>query len=309
MGPTCTLGPRRGFVPPGVGTRIRLCIALLVAVVTAALAASATSTAGAAVVIGNCSIPGGTPSVNASLEFQVVQAVNQFRAGMGLSQLAISPSLTAASEWKAVHMATYGYMQHPDPAEGAPFSNPARNWDDRVLTCGYPVGGFVGAGENIAFGYSSVSSVMSAWIASPPHYANLVNPSWTVMGAGVAFKGATGYWSQDFGTFNNAAPGANFAVTMRSFSGRAVRHGVVLHWRTASEVDTAGFRVYRVMHGTRIRINHFLIAAAGKGGGGHSYTFRDRRAPKGKRTVTYWLQSVDLDATKSWHGPVRVARR
>jgi hypothetical protein len=207
-------------------------------------------------------------------------------------------------------MATYHYMDHPDPAEGAPFNNPARNWDDRVLTCGYPVGPVVGAGENIAFGYATVDAVMNAWIASPPHLANLVNPSYTVMGAGVSFSNGVGYWAQDFGTLNNAAPGSSFAVTMRSLAGHATKkHGVVLHWRTASEINTAGFRVYRVMHGTRIRISHRLIAAAGKSGGGHRYTFRDRRAPSGKRALTYWIQSVDLDATKSWHGPLKVARR
>jgi uncharacterized protein YkwD len=319
MGPTCTLGPRRGFVPPGVGTRTRLCIAALVAVLTAGLAASATSTASAASVVGNCTIPAGARPVSPSLEFQVVGLVNAYRATLGLTQLQISPSLTAASEWKASHMATYQYMTHDDPAEGPPFNNPARNWDDRVLTCGYPLnGGIVFAGENIAFGQPTPSAVVgsitdpfeTSWLSSPMHKANIENTMWRSTGAGAA-QGANGlmYWSQDFGNFVDSAAGSNFAVTMRSMSGHATKHGVVLHWRTASEIDTAGFRVYRVMHGTRIRVSHRLLPALGRGGGGHSYTFRDRHVPAGKRTLTYYLQSIDLDATKTWHGPARVARR
>lgn len=64
-----------------------------------------------------------------------------------------------------------------------------------------------------------------------------------------------------------------------------------------------GFNVYREVNGTRVRANSKLIAGKGRG----LYSFLDRRAPKGK-TVRYWIQAVNLDGSRSWHGPARVSQ-
>jgi len=93
------------------------------------------------------------------------------------------------------------------------------------------------------------------------------------------------------------------AVRVRSLSAEATRRGAVVRWRTASEIDTLGFHVYRQANGKRLRLTRALIAAKGRGG----YSFLDRKAPKG-RSVRYWLQVVDLDGTRSWVGPARVLR-
>ena len=56
--------------------------------------------------------------------------------------------------------------------------------------------------ENIAAGQRTVADVMAGWIASPGHYANLVNPAYRHVGLGHASSdaGAYGdYWVQDFG--------------------------------------------------------------------------------------------------------------
>ena len=53
-------------------------------------------------------------------------------------------------------------------------------------------------GENIASGYISVSSVVTCWIESTPHCMNMMNGSFTEMGA--ANKGA--FWVQVFGNDN-----------------------------------------------------------------------------------------------------------
>ena len=93
------------------------------------------------------------------------------------------------------------------------------------------------------------------------------------------------------------------AVTFRSATATRTAKGVVVRWRTASEVDTLGFNVYREVNGKRFRVNPKLIAANGRGG----YSYLDRKAPRAK-TVRYWVQVVNLDGTRSWYGPARIAR-
>lgn len=55
--------------------------------------------------------------------------------------------------------------------------------------------------ENIAAGYGDVGSVMAAWLASPGHCANVMNPAYADFGAACAVNGASTYkryWTQDF---------------------------------------------------------------------------------------------------------------
>jgi hypothetical protein len=98
--------------------------------------------------------------------------------------------------------------------------------------------------------------------------------------------------------------GEVLAVTLESF--RAVRshRGVVLRWRTGTEVDTLGFNVFRQRGGgKRVRVNRRLLPALGAVAGS-SYSFVDRRAPR--RAARYWLQDVSTHGVRTWHGPVRV---
>ena len=128
---------------------------------------------------------------------QVVALVNQHRAGLGLPALRTSAALQDAAVWKARHMAAYGYMTHDDPAPPS-----ARTWYQRVQACGYTRGG---AGENIAYGYASPQAVMTGWLNSPGHRANIENASYRVLGVGAASSSAGRiYWAQNFGTFDDS---------------------------------------------------------------------------------------------------------
>lgn len=71
---------------------------------------------------------------------------------------------------------------------------------DRALDAGYD---FHVIGENIAAGYVSVSEVHSAWLSSPGHCANIMNPLFEEFGSALrenpqSFYGT--YWTQVFGT-------------------------------------------------------------------------------------------------------------
>jgi hypothetical protein len=94
------------------------------------------------------------------------------------------------------------------------------------------------------------------------------------------------------------------AATFTSMSAKRTARGVVVRWRTASEIDTLGFLVYRQVEGKRIRVTRTLIPAK-SAASGSAYSYLDRRAPKGK-ALRYWIQQVAVDGSRSWYGPARV---
>jgi uncharacterized protein YkwD len=156
-------------------------------------AAAVAGTPAAATAAGDC-VPAPTwPADRADLAAQVVTLVNAHRAQLGLVALVVSPTLTAAAEWKARDMAAYGYLDHDDPAPDA------RTPDERVAACGYPATQW---GENIAMGYASAQAVVDAWLASPEHRANIERPEFRATGVGAA--GVPVYWSQTFGVTADA---------------------------------------------------------------------------------------------------------
>ena len=123
-------------------------VALLIAVLLYAPAPAA------AAPVGDCQPGADWPAPMPAPAADVVARVNAHRSGQGLGALVVSPALTAAAEWKARHMARYGYVEHDDPAppvQRTPF--------ERMQACGYPE---VLLGENIAAGYDSGASVMQA---------------------------------------------------------------------------------------------------------------------------------------------------
>jgi hypothetical protein len=97
------------------------------------------------------------------------------------------------------------------------------------------------------------------------------------------------------------------AATIHSFTAKRSGHGVVLRWRTGSEIDALGFNVFRQRAGRRVRANRRIIPAVSltRGGlRGGAYSFVDRRAPR-RVAVRYWLQEVDVGGHRTWHGPIR----
>lgn len=137
-----------------------------------------------ALALTNCSTSGGGLS---GVEQQLVAAINQERAAQGLGALSISPGLTQAAGWMAEQLANGATFSHTDAYGRGP--------SQRAQDCGYPGQ----AAENLAWGYSSVSSVVSAWMSSPGHRANILNASYTVIGPGVAGTS----WVTDFGFVND----------------------------------------------------------------------------------------------------------
>jgi len=94
-------------------------------------------------------------------------------------------------------------------------------------------------------------------------------------------------------------------VTLRSLTASRSAAGVRVRWRTGSEADTLGFHVYRESAGKRVRADRGLIPARGSVSGAR-YFFLDKRAPRGK--LTYRLQAVGTDGSRTWYGRASVGR-
>jgi subtilisin-like proprotein convertase family protein len=94
------------------------------------------------------------------------------------------------------------------------------------------------------------------------------------------------------------------AVTVSSMSARTAQRGVLVRWRTGTEVDLLGFQVYRSRDHAWRRVTHSQIRAKGSVAGA-SYRYLDRTAKRGV-PYRYRIKAVSRDGTASWFGPVRV---
>jgi hypothetical protein len=80
---------------------------------------------------------------------------------------------------------------------------------------------------------------------------------------------------------------------------------VIVEWTTESEVNLAGFNIYRSESpdGPYVKLNDALIAASPDPIAGGSYSYTDRTAEPG---ITYYfqLEDVELDGKGTMHGPI-----
>ena len=96
-------------------------------------------------------------------------------------------------------------------------------------------------------------------------------------------------------------------IDLSSFTANRGWGRIILRWVTESEMDNAGFNVYRAETegGQYVKINDSLIAATGSPNQGAEYVFVDKGVEKGK-TYYYKLEDVDLAGESTFHGPVSV---
>lgn len=100
--------------------------------------------------------------------------------------------LAQAATGHSGDMAQYNFFSHTSSdGTGPGFRIDAQGYQARTW------------GENIAAGYSSIDAVMTGWLDSPGHCANIMNPDFTELG--MAFIEDSGsdfgiYWTQVFAT-------------------------------------------------------------------------------------------------------------
>ncbi len=101
----------------------------------------------------------------------LVDLTNQARISNNLGILTISPVLTTAAEMKASDMAEKQYFAHTSPDGTTPWF-----WFSKAKY------DFVFAGENLAVDFTESSDIENAWLASPKHKENIVDPRFTEIG-------------------------------------------------------------------------------------------------------------------------------
>lgn len=127
------------------------------------------------------------------VEVEVVDRINDERAGVGLPPLDLDVRLVAAARYHSQDMSDNRFFSHTG-SDGSPFSQ-------RILDEGYPSPG----GETIGAGQRTPASIVQGWMNSPGHRAILLG-SYRHVGVGHATGGIYGnYWTADFGRASDSA--------------------------------------------------------------------------------------------------------
>jgi uncharacterized protein YkwD len=110
--------------------------------------------------------------VGSEWENSIVDKVNNERATRGLRPLVVTQKLMGLARSWSGRQANERRMYHS---------------------------GWSGMGENVAYGQKGPSEVMTAWMNSPGHRANILNPKYSEIGVGVVMSSnGQPYYTQHF---------------------------------------------------------------------------------------------------------------
>ena len=133
-------------------------------------------------------------------EIEIVRLINEYRMSYGLDPVLVSDVLSDSAEKHSGDMAKYGFFSHYTAASD--WFNVDSRPADRMVACGYPSGTWTG--ENIAAGYDTPATVMTAWKQSYAHNLNMLDTKWKVIGIGLVDMSGSSmgtYWTTDFGSY------------------------------------------------------------------------------------------------------------
>ncbi|MGF1596082.1 MAG: CAP domain-containing protein [Acidimicrobiales bacterium] len=126
------------------------------------------------------------PLGGGSTQQQILDLANVERGAAGCGPLSLDTRLSAAAQAHSDDMGAQNYFSHT----GLDGSQPG----DRARAAGYSGSSI---GENIAQGYRSPEAVMTGWMNSSGHRANILNCGHRHLGVGHSANG--NYWTQLFG--------------------------------------------------------------------------------------------------------------
>ncbi|MCC8045061.1 MAG: leucine-rich repeat protein [Clostridiales bacterium] len=181
--------------------------------------------------------------------YEVLKLVNKERTAAGLSKLTMDADLLEAAMKRAAETAIS--FSHTRPSG---------------LTC-FTVSDKA-YGENIAYGQSTASAVMTAWMNSSGHKANILGSSYESIGIGCFSQNGTLYWVQLFGCDSaekvtqpdNATKNVTVALEPGAFSNSLTLYS------SASTTLTVGksrsFTVY--LNGVKVKASSFTWSCGSK---------------------------------------------
>jgi uncharacterized protein YkwD len=113
----------------------------------------------------------------------VVTRVNQIRWRAGLRRVGDDAHLARYASTRSAAMAAERVLSH-------------RGWDRGLRGAGFTEGAI---GENVAYNYETADDVMEAWMRSPGHRANILEPLFRRIGVGCVIDDrGHRWWTQDF---------------------------------------------------------------------------------------------------------------
>ncbi|POM61103.1 hypothetical protein PHPALM_29935 [Phytophthora palmivora] len=123
--------------------------------------------------------PTTAPSTSSSstMQTQMLVAVNKQRATAGLPALCMNSKLQSAAQGHSNDMAANDFMSHTG-SNGSTMSQ-------RITAAGYAWNSIA---ENVAAGQTNVDAVMTAWMNSPGHKANILSSKVTMFGCAYAYN-------------------------------------------------------------------------------------------------------------------------
>jgi uncharacterized protein YkwD len=136
----------------------------------------------------------------------IIDATNAQRIKNGLPPLKTNDKLEQSAQIKVEDMIKNQYFEHTSPS------------GKTVADLGNQVGyNFVVMGENLALGdFTNSTDLLTAWMNSPGHRANILNTSYEDIGTYAAqgmYQGRTVWFAvQHFGTERNACPTLNTSL-------------------------------------------------------------------------------------------------
>lgn len=133
---------------------------------------------GVILALGVSLFPAAAQAGTVSDEAAFVARINDLRAAKGLPALQVNANLVAKARAWSAEMAAAGRIWHSTLSDGV-----TENWKK--------------LGENVGMG-GSVDGLHKAFVASPGHYANLVDPAFSHIGVGIVLSGDTIFVSQVF---------------------------------------------------------------------------------------------------------------
>ncbi|MGY1857073.1 CAP domain-containing protein [Modestobacter sp. SYSU DS0290] len=131
--------------------------------------------------------PVAAAAAGSSTEQQVLDLVNAERAAAGCPAVAADPGLAGVARAHSEDMRDRGFFSHVDPDGRDPFA--------RARAAGIQHA----RAENIAYGQPDAAAVMTAWMNSPGHRANILDCQLGTLGVGVAQGPGGPWWTQLFG--------------------------------------------------------------------------------------------------------------
>lgn len=117
----------------------------------------------------------------------LLQAINTERSYYHEPPLKPAHVLQVAAQAKVNDEAKRHYFAHISPQGKGP-------WEWIGFNNNYTV-----VGENLAEGYNTTSSLVQAWMNSPTHRENILEPYWKVTGFGIVQEGKVTLVSEEFG--------------------------------------------------------------------------------------------------------------